>query len=112
MMQQAINLASMKFGPSIKTTFIAANNERIEGNYIFAKGPTVTVNDTTNEYTMSQGAWSLVFDEPAQISFARGVYYFTKATVLKKDTSFEMFITLLLRRDLGKERLVTTINEL
>ncbi|EMN0593154.1 hypothetical protein [Klebsiella aerogenes] len=103
--------AFFKFGPTIKTTFIAGDGQRVEARYSFEAGPEAAVTpakDVEGEHS----AWDVDFAEPAMIPLGRGVYYFRKASVFKRDEGYEMFITLLFRNDLGGERLVYTVKEL
>lgn len=106
-----ISDAFFKFGPTIKTTFIDGDGQRVEANYSFEAGPEAMVTPVKDS-SADSSVWNVEFVEPAMIPLGRGVYHFTKASVMKRGEKYEMFITLLFRNDLGGEKLVYTVKEL
>jgi hypothetical protein len=106
-----ISDAFFKFGPTIKTTFIDGDGQRVEANYSFEAGPEATYT-VAKDSTDARGVWNVDFIEPAKIPLGRGVSHFTHASVHQRGEVYEMFITLLFRSDLGRESLVYTVKEL
>lgn len=103
--------AFFKFGPTINTTFIDGDGQRVKANYSFEAGPEATYTPTKDS-TETRRVWNVDFIQPAMIPLGRGVYYFRNASVIQRGDVYEMFVTLLFRNDLGGERLVYTIKEL
>lgn len=106
-----MSMPLVRFGPSIRTIFIDGNNKRAVSTYTFAGGPSGEISRSNSEL-IKNGVWDVKFEEPAQIAFARGRYFFRTATVVQNDQGYEMFITLLYSKSFAREKLIYTVEEL
>ncbi|EMH1274654.1 hypothetical protein [Enterobacter hormaechei] len=106
-----MSMPLVRFGPSIRTIFIDGNNKRAESTYTFAGGPSGEISRRNSEH-IKNGVWDVKFEEPAQIAFARGRYFFRTATVVQNDHGYEMFITLMYRKSFASEKIIYTVEEL
>lgn len=110
-MKLSFRNAALPFGQTIKTTFIDADENKVDSVYSFITGPSATV-ERINDTRMIEGVWKVAFDEPARIHFERGVYHFNSGTVVQAGSSYEMFVTALFKASTGGDCLIYSVNEL
>ncbi|NEG91074.1 hypothetical protein [Leclercia adecarboxylata] len=110
-MKLSFRNAALPFGQTIKTTFIDAEENRVDSVYSFITGPSATI-ERTNGPLIINGVWKVSFDEPARIHFERGVYHFNSGTVVQTGSSYEMFVTVLFKASTGGDCLIYSVNEL